>query len=379
MHRFKIALYVLLFLTCSTSTVFGQQSLSDTAKVSILTCGEGNELYSLFGHTAIRIQDEANALDVVYNYGTFDFRTENFYLKFVKGDLQYFVTAYEYNEFFYEYTIENRTIYEQTLNLTAIQKQQLFDKLNKSLLSDEKYYTYKFIDRNCTNMVVDKINQTLGKAYIVKTTEKDQTYRDILFPYLESHFYENLGINIIFGTKVDKPGERLFLPRQFMESLRVTKVNGSPIAEAPKLVLAAKPSVSTIPFWNNIFSLCLVLLLLVISRKAWVYSVYFTLLGMLGLFLSVVGCYSFHEELAWNYNVLFFNPLLLVFVICYWRKQYVWVKRLAVINLGCIAIGIVVLANKPNLFMFSPIIISLLLMYAYFIKKSHQALLSAVK
>jgi hypothetical protein len=60
--------------------------LSPETQVSIFTCDRGEELYSTFGHTALRIKDPNNALDVVYNYGYFDFRTENFYFKFVKGD-----------------------------------------------------------------------------------------------------------------------------------------------------------------------------------------------------------------------------------------------------------------------------------------------------
>ena len=94
--------YFLLLLSFFTS--FSQSpNLSKDAVVSVLTCGKGNELYTVFGHTAIRIKDSINNLDVVYNYGAFDFRVENFYLKFVKGDLQYFMNASSFDEFIYEY------------------------------------------------------------------------------------------------------------------------------------------------------------------------------------------------------------------------------------------------------------------------------------
>ena len=93
------------------------------------------------------------------------------------------------------------TIYEQQLNLSSQQKQQLFESLNQSLTDKNKFYTYKFIDRNCTNMVLDKVNATLGGNYITKTTEQGKSYREIINPYLGNHFYEALGINIIFGNK----------------------------------------------------------------------------------------------------------------------------------------------------------------------------------
>ena len=379
MFKSKLSIIFLLLFVLKNNFVFGQIPLDKNAKISILTCEKGNELYSLFGHTAIRIQDASNDLDVVYNYGTFDFATENFYLKFIKGDLRYFVTANAYNEFFYEYTIENRSIYEQTLNLTTIRKQQLFDALNKSLMTDEKYYTYKFIDRNCTNMVVDKINQTLGQNCIIKTTEKGKTYREILFPYVENHFYENLGINVIFGEKVDEDGKKLFLPNQFMESLKVSKFNGKPVAEAPRTILKATPQQPEKSFWNNYYSFCLIFILITISRKSWIYLSYFAIFGLFGLFLALVGLYSFHQEVAYNYNVLLFNPLLLALIVCFWTKKFVWVKRIAQFSLILLALFTIILLNKPNLIMFLPMIICSGILLFYFFRKSKRELLSAIK
>ncbi|MGL2966824.1 lipoprotein N-acyltransferase Lnb domain-containing protein [Flavobacterium sp. XGLA_31] len=379
MFKNKIFLLFLWVLLLSNSLIFGQMSLGKNAEVSILTCGEGNELYSLFGHTAIRIKDDINALDVVYNYGTFDFSTENFYLKFVKGDLRYFVTATTYNDFFNEYVLENRSIYEQKINLTDLQKQQLFERLNHSLESEEKYYTYKFIDRNCTNMVVDKVNQTLGQNCIVKTTEKDLSYRQILYPYLRNHFIENLGIMIIFGKKVDDNGEKLFLPNQFMESLKTTKLYGKPVSEAPKLILKAEAQSQTTSLWNNFYAFTLVFLLIVLTRKTWIYLTLFAIFGLLGTFLSLVGWYSYHAEVAWNYNTLLFNPLLLALIYCYWQQNFVWVKRFTQIGIVMLMALVVILLDKPNLVMFLPMILSMLLMLFYFLRKSNRALLPTVK
>ena len=124
---------------------FGQQfTLSEKAKASIITCDTGNESYSLFGHTAIRISDSINNLDVVYNYGAFDFSTPNFVAKFTKGDLQYFAVANSFSNFIHQYTYENRSVFEQELIIPLAYKQKLFDNLNTSLASSESHYTYKF-------------------------------------------------------------------------------------------------------------------------------------------------------------------------------------------------------------------------------------------
>ncbi len=372
------SLYTILLLL-NIGLSYGQMPLSENAKISILTCEKGNELYSLFGHTAIRIQDTENDLNVVFNYGTFDFNTENFYLKFLKGDLQYFVTANSFNEFLYQYTLENRSVYEQHLNLTEIQKQQLFDALSKSLESDERYYTYKFIDRNCTNMVVDKVNATLGENCIVKTTEKGKTYREILYPYLENHFFENLGINIIFGKKVDEDGKRLFLPNQFMESLKEAKFNGKPVSEQPKTLLNVTSETESYSLWNNFYFFSLLLVLIVISRKEWLYFSFLGISGILGIFLSLVGFYSFHEEVTLNYNVLLFNPLLLLLMFFNLKKKAVWVQKITKINLVLLAIFIILLLNKPNFMMFLPIIFCSVYLQLYFLRKSKTQLLASVK
>lgn len=376
-NKLSLLLFIILFLKGFFS--HGQIPLDKNASLSILTCEKGNELYSLFGHTAIRIKDMANDLDVVYNYGTFDFATENFYLKFIKGDLQYFATANPFNEFFYEYTLQNRSIYEQKLNLTYEQKQQLFNALNKSLLSNEKYYTYKFIDKNCTNMVADKINQTLQHDYIVKVSEQGMTYREILFPYIENHFYENLGINIIFGKKVDESGNRLFLPNQLLESLKVAKLNGKRIAEDPKTILKATPEAPKKSLWNNYYSFCLIFVLVILSRKLWIYLSYFVLIGLLGIFLTLVGFYSFHEEVANNYTVLLFNPLALLLVVCFWRKKFIWVKKITLFCLALLGIFSIILFNKPNLLLFLPMIICSGILLYFFYKRSKQELLSTIK
>jgi hypothetical protein len=333
----------------------------------------------LFGHTAIRVQDPANALDVVFNYGTFDFSTENFYLKFVKGDLQYFATATSFNDFLFQYSMENRSVYEQDLHLTDIQKQNLFNSLSQSLEEDKKYYTYKFIDRNCTNMVVDKINECLGKESILKTTEKGWTYREILFPYLQHRFFENLGINIIFGKKVDEDGKRLFLPNQFMESLKTASFQGKPLSEQPKTILNVPSAEPESSVWNNIYAFSALMLLILLSRKERLYLVFLGVCGILGVFLSLVGFYSLHEEVTLNYNVLLFSPAFLLLIYFIRENNYRWVDWISKFNLSLLILFMIILFNKPNLVLFLPIILSLTYLQIYFYRKNKSELLSSVK
>jgi hypothetical protein len=366
MFRNKITLVFLLVLIIKSTAFYSQMSLSENTTVSVLTCDKGDELYSIFGHTAFRIKDDTNSLDVVYNYGMFDFRTENFYLKFIKGDLQYFVAAYSFNEFFYQYNIENRSIYEQELRLSAAQKQQLFDDLNATLFSDKKYYTYKFIDRNCTTKVMDDINKMVGQNCVKRTTDLDKTYREILYPYVENHFYENLGINIIFGKKVDQLGKKLFLPKELMESLKTAKLDNILLAKKSKILFDATKIPSPISIWNNFYTFSTIFMVLLASRKKWIYLSLLGIFGIMGIFLSLVGLYSYHEEVAYNYNVLLFNPILLLLLYFYWKKKFRWINYLSFINMVFLGVYSIVLINKPNLMMFLPMILSSALILFYF-------------
>ena len=334
------------FILLSTIAYSQNISLSEKAKVSILTCGLGPESYAMYGHTGIRIQDSIHGIDVVYNYGAFDFSTPNFIGRFIKGDLQYFVTNGSFIDFYYNYQAENREIIEQELDLKPSQINTLFQQLNQSVYSEDRFYTYKFIDRNCTTMVVDKINGVLGKEAI-KSDTSNQSYREILYPYM-SDFYMKLGIQLIFGTKVDEPATRLFLPYEFKEAISTAKINGNKIEKSNSKILQVTKAETPFNWLNSIYSLLTALLILVFLNKKWIKISYFIFAGILGLFFSLVGLYSLHEEILWNYNILLFNPLLLVFA---------WYLKKGI---------------KERIVLFGQIILAMLLVYlAYMTTKIH--------
>ncbi|MFV5692414.1 DUF4105 domain-containing protein [Flavobacterium sp. LT1R49] len=352
----KFSFFTLLFLTVSYS--FSQNLLlSKDAHVSVLTCGTGNESYSLFGHTAIRINDTSNNIDVVYNYGAFDFNTPNFVLKFIKGDLQYFAVAHSYGDFINEYTYEKRSVYEQELNIPERLKQQLFDNLNTSLASGESHYTYKFIDKNCTSMVVDIINKTLDTTAIVKNADTDITYRTILYPYFDNHFYEKLGTSIIFGKKVDGLGTQIFLPFELQKSLQKVSFQNHPLAPENKTIIEFDEEASG-SWWNNWYTYVLFLGFIVFINKKSSNLFYLTMMALLGVFFVFVGFYSEHHELSYNYNILLFNPTLLGLLYFYATKNKKGAYNLAVFNILSLLLYLIILINKAHLLIVLPLIIS---------------------
>lgn len=353
---FKKTLFSLLLLLSFIG--FSQNlPLSKDAKVSVLTCGLGNESYSFFGHTAIRIADPANNIDVVYNYGTFDFRTPNFVAKFAKGDLQYFATAHSFGDFINDYTYEKRSVFEQELLISPELKQKLFDKLNATIFSDDRYYTYKFIDKNCTSMVVDVINSTLNENVIVKKEDTDITYRSILFPYFNGHFYEQLGTSIIFGTKVDQLGTKIFLPFELKNSLEKTTFQNHPLANKSKTLLLFNKETPT-SWWNNVYTYLFILAFIVLAHNKIVDKIYLLILSLMGIFFVVVGFYSFHHELAMNYNVLLFSPLLLILILLSILKNKRWTYRFAVLHILFLIVYTLFLINKAHFLIVLPMIIT---------------------
>ncbi|WP_338840672.1 DUF4105 domain-containing protein [Flavobacterium ginsenosidimutans] len=351
---FKKTLFI-FFLFVSFIGFSQSIPLSKEAKISVLTCGLGNETYSYFGHTAIRVTDPANNVDIVYNYGAFDFRTPNFVAKFAKGDLQYFIVAHPFPDFLNDYNDDKRSVYEQELLISPALKQTIFDNLNKALFSEERSYTYKFIDKNCTSMVVDVINKSLGQNVITKKEDTDRTYRSILFPYFDGHFYDQLGTSIIFGTKVDQMGTRIFLPFELKNSLEKTTFQNKPLVAKSKTLLEFTKETPK-SWWNNIYTYLVVLLFVVLARNKTIDKIYFLILSLMGIFFVTMGFYSFHQELAMNYNVLLFSPLLLVLVLFSIFKNKLWTYRFSLINFVLLVIYFLFLINKAHFFITLPLI-----------------------
>lgn len=351
----KIVLLMPLLFIATYS--FGQSiTLSDEAKVSVITCGTGNESYSLFGHTALRVSDPVQSVDMVYNYGAFDFSTPNFVMKFIKGDLQYFAVVHPYLEFINQYVYEQRSVYEQELDISLAMKQKLFDNLNTSLASGDSHYTYKFIDKNCTSMVVDLINKTLNSTVIFKKTETSFSYRSILFPYFDGHFYEKLGTSIIFGRKVDEKGTKIFLPFELFESLKKVPFQNRLLINQSKTIIEFNKEIP-LSWWNNFYSYIITLLCIAFINKKAVNLFYLSIIALLGLFFAWMSLYSLHAELAYNYNILLFNPTLLGFLYLYWIKNKKGIYNLALLNILFLIIYIFTVVTKAHFLVVLPLIV----------------------
>ena len=200
-----------------------------------MTASPGEELYETFGHSALRITDSVRNTDIVYNYGTFNFEEPDFYLKFIKGTLPFYLSDDNFDNFIAEYQQENRGITEQVLHLTCFQKYKINALLNENMMGPNRTYQYKFTFDNCTTRLRDLIkNGTDSLVKFGKATDKKVTFRDLIYIYLNQNDqqWSKLGIDILLGSNMDAvatPHQVMFLPDYLMYGLDSSTLTGQPI------------------------------------------------------------------------------------------------------------------------------------------------------
>ncbi|MEJ7681804.1 MAG: DUF4105 domain-containing protein [Segetibacter sp.] len=214
-------------LAISFPCVYTQANDACTLNISILTCSPGKELYSTFGHSAIRLTDKYRNIDIVYNYGTFDFNDTGFYMKFIRGQLSYSLSVENYTDFLESYKQEKRSVYEQVLDLNCFQKQGLEKALEQNMLAENRYYRYNFITDNCTTRIRDLLLNTIASVAIgKKIIPINTTPRKMIHSYLRKggKLWSELGIDILLGSTIDRAlstQEAMFLPEYLMKGLIV--------------------------------------------------------------------------------------------------------------------------------------------------------------
>ena len=296
--------------------------LSPSTRISILTCGPGKPLYAAFGHTALYVNDPENGIDQVFNFGTFDVNTPNFYMKFLTGRLKYALSVSDFETFISEYRAENRWVYEQDLLISPVEKQALYDSLVLLMQPENRYYIYDFFKKNCSTRAIDIVLAFSAGEATVDSLKKPTgtTFRQALGTYIAGREWLQLGINMMLGPYADQKMSKLqstYLPENLMHVVGLT-----PIAGAPETIIASgyqpperkNPDLPTIIFW--VFALMLVFEALWAKSSMAVTNridgVLFSIAGILGLFFIFLWIWSDHLSLHLNLNLFWANPLGLV-------------------------------------------------------------------
>jgi hypothetical protein len=334
----------LLFLFCSTLS-FGQTQLSKFAKISVITIGPWQgELYSAFGHSAFRVQDPGNNIDLAYNYGVFDFNQPNFYLNFARGYLNYQLGVYPYPDFEYHYIYQNRYIYQQVLNLDSAQTQQLFNYLQWNSREENRHYFYDYFFNNCATKIPDVVKLVFKDSveFDGSHIKTNYTIRELTDLYLQYQPWGDLGIDIGLGSRIDKkatPYEYMFLPDYVAKGFANATIKRDtarvPLVKHTLRIYEPQPekfSKGLPPLY--VFSALFLLAVWITYRdfkrtEASILfdGIFFAVLGVVGLLLLLLWTATDHHASAKNFNLLWALPTHLVAAIALikkprWLRQY---------------------------------------------------------
>lgn len=322
MRNQLLLVFCLLFSVSRAQTI-----LSPQAEISIITCGPyQGELYSAFGHSAIRVIDPVRGFDIAFNYGVFDFNQPNFYLNFTRGYLYYKLGVYSYPDFRDHYISYNRYVHEQVLALDSAQKQKVFSYLENNSLPENQTYRYDYFYNNCASKVRDVFVEVFKEEIKFDSTfiKTDYTIRDLTEIYLKQQPWGDLGIDICLGLPMDKKAssyDYMFLPDYIESSFDRVALNGSPIVGEKISVYESSPE--TIPFhWYHpwiVFGL-LFLVAGILSYRDWQRQklskwfdvTLFGAVGIVGLLLFILWIATDHKAAANNFNIAWAFPLHLV-------------------------------------------------------------------
>jgi hypothetical protein len=324
-HRvLGVAVFLFTFVGSASAV-----QLSPRAQVYLVTCGPGqNELYSAFGHSAVRVYDPGLNMDLVFNYGVFDFDQPNFYLNFAKGNLLYQLAVNDYQRFTYSYIVEGRSIFLQELNLDSAQRQAVFNFLEWNARLENKDYYYDYFYDNCATRPRTALEQSLAALgqhieWKLDYAKPDYSIRDLCEDYLYYQPWGDLGIDLCLGLPMDKKATALeytFLPDYMAKATSgasIVSSNGTkPLVKSSSFV-AEQTYVVERPWFTP--AVCFSLLLLVgILMSAlehtrgisfiWFDRALFSLIGLVGWLLLCLWLFTDHQAAARNMNLLWAIP-----------------------------------------------------------------------
>lgn len=327
------ATFTLILSFLLTITALAQQpseredDIYSNLEVSLLTCSPGDELYSAFGHTAIRVND------MVFNYGMFNFNTEGFYIKFVSGQTDYELGVEMMQGFERQYERRNRSVIEQKINLTNEEKAALFNALIENTRPENKTYRYNFVFDNCATRPRVKIEECLKGAIKYDVKEENESYRKLIEKYVGEESWIKFGIDILIGAEADKTAsffDRLFLPDELMNAFATARRdNGERLVTETKEIVSQDKDEdddednSVTPLAVAVIAMTIISIAsLLFPRKLKALDfILFLATGLLGVVITYLCFFSLHPLVGENYNLLWLNPVHLIIPLTIFIKK----------------------------------------------------------
>ena len=310
-----------LFLFLIIEITFAQQNiLSEQAEISVLTIGPGSSLNDAFGHSGFRVKDPVRGTDLVFNYGVYDFDTPNFYLKFPQGKLNYLIGINYYEDFYESYISQNRSIKEQVLNLSGIEKQQLFNYLLNNYKPENRGYLYEFFYDNCATKIKDVTNIAVNNSIVFNKPKdfKDQTFRSLIYNNVNKNAWGSFGIDLALGSVIDKKArtqDHMFLPENIFKFFEVATIkNNKPLVKKSTVLYKKIETSTTTNFLTSplfVFGILGFFILFITyndfkkkKQTVWLDVALFSITGLIGILILLLWFATDHTGTHQNYNLL---------------------------------------------------------------------------
>ena len=330
--KFMSSLKYFIFCLFMGVAFSAQSQSADSIRFSLLTCAPGTEIYSLFGHTAIRYENYTRRIDVVFNYGMFSFNTPNFIFRFVAGETDYQLGITPYSYFEAEYAMRGSSVYQQVLNLTQSEKERLLTILENNYLPESRIYRYNYFYDNCTTRARDKIEECIEGKVVYSDSLSGKSYRSIVHEFTAGSPWDEFGIDLCLGAEADKEinkRQQMFSPfymKYYASNAYIVDAGGSRrplILDETKIVDVEPEEVQPGFILSPLMCGALFLALCVVmawgqwkTQRIWLGwdIVLYGLQGLAGCIIAFLFFFSVHPTVGSNWLLILFNPIPLLYL-----------------------------------------------------------------
>ena len=297
-------------------------------KASLLVFGPGEELYGCAGHIAFRLECPTFKLDYAFSYE--GEAASDQILKFFSGRLKMGMFAIPTQEFLKQYIETGRGCRQYVLDLSPVAKVRLW-KLFDDLVAKGADLPYDYIKRGCAQSTLSTLLTAIRPERIESAEWPEkfrQSRRELLHSYIADSPWTCLLLHMISGPEADYAPtmvDKIITPDDMLDYLRRVRVEGRPILTAEPVEILPQ-TLNRDKCFISPLMVAAFLVLLALIGLFWltlpISGFLLTLQMVIGLAETYIVFVSDLPASSWNWLLIPFNPLPLVF--WRWRRYWAW-------------------------------------------------------
>jgi hypothetical protein len=322
--------HCLIFFLAVCAVLPAKALETENLQVSLLTVmPRPNKVYTIYGHTALRLYDPVQHVNAVFNWGTFDFRASYFLYRFIKGETDYFLSVTDYESFLYAYSYDNAAVIEQILNITPEGKEALLQILSLNLQPENLVYRYNFLFDNCTTRIRDIIEKCSTDPLVYPEQTEKVTFRELIHSCTAPYPWMTFGIDLLIGNGADsliQARQELFLPEKLMLAFDKIAI----VSETEQVLKTVNEPVVKLKFWDSPMIIGFLLFTGYVLIAVWgrlkkrrfkgFFAPLFLVAGAAGCLVCFTTLFSEHPCTSPNWNLLWLHPFHLIAFAGYFRR-----------------------------------------------------------